>query len=139
MPHICRKQIWGWFDINEERHWPKSMQESLPSRQARADDGPPDGSQLKDLELIFEDNIYRPGPGQGLFNWGVTWKRHRKYTDLDAVRRELAFEQTGRLAGIAFRDFGKLDLRVPAESPAIQMRCYPQGDIPRVRLGAYVR
>jgi len=136
-------QIWGWFDINDERHWPKSMQEGLPSRQSKAGDsptdGPPDGSELKDLELIFENNIYRPGPGQGLFNWGVTWKGHKKYTDLDAVRRELAFEQTGRLADIAFRDFGKLDLRVPADSPVIEMRCYPKGDVPRVRLGTYVR
>jgi len=136
-------QVWGWFDINDERHWPKSMQEGLPSRQSKADDsptdGPPGGSELKDLELTFEKNLYRPGLGQGLFNWGVTWKRHRKYADLDAVRRELAFERTGRLAGIAFRDFGRLDLRVPADSPAVAMRCYPEGDVPRVRLGAYVR
>jgi hypothetical protein len=133
----------GWFDINDERHWPKSMQEGLSSRQSKADDsptdGPPDGLELKDLELTFEKNLYRPGLGQGLFNWGVTWKMHRKYADLDAMRRELAFEQTGRLAGIAFRDFGRLDLRVPADSPAVEMRCYPEADVPRVKLGTYAR
>ncbi|KPK38171.1 MAG: hypothetical protein AMJ65_13275 [Phycisphaerae bacterium SG8_4] len=136
-------QVWGWFDIDDERHWPKSMQETSPSRQSRADDGPmdgpPDGSQLKDLELVFENNIYRPGPGQGLFNWGVTWKRHIKYTELDAVRRELAFEHTGRLADVAFRDFARLDLRVPAESRAIRMRCYPEGLVPGAKLGTYIR
>jgi hypothetical protein len=136
-------QVWGWFDIDDERHWPKSMQETSPSRQSRADDGPtdgpPDGSQLKDLKLVFENNLHSPGLGQGFFNWGVTWKRHIKYTDLDAVRRELGFEQTGRLADIVFKDFGKLDLRVPAESPAIKMRCCPEGDVPRVRLSTYVR
>ena len=91
------------------------------------------------MELTFDNNLYRPGPGQGLFNWGVTWKRHRKYADLDAVRRELAFEQAGRLADVAFKDFWKLDLRVPAGSPAVEMRCYPEGDVPRVKLGNYMR
>jgi hypothetical protein len=128
-------QVWGWFDINDERHWPKSMQEDAESQT----DGPPGGTELKNLGLTFEKNLYRPALGQGLFNWGVTWKRHKKYADLDAVRYELAFDQTGRLADVAFRDFGKLDLRVPAGSSAIEMRCYPKGDVPRVRLGTYVR
>ena len=128
-------QVWGWFDINDERHWPKSMQEDVES----PTDGPPAGSELKDLGLTFDKNLYCPGLGQGLFNWGVTWKRHKKYADLNAVRSELAFEQGGRLADMAFRDFGELDLRVPTDSPAIEMGCYPEGDVPRVRLGTYVQ
>ena len=130
-------QVWGWFDINDERHWPKSMQEGLESRQSKADDGPPDGSELKDLELTFEKNLYRPGLGQGLFNWGVTWKRHKKYLDLETMHRELSLGRGSRVVDIGIKDFHKLDLRASMDSPAIQMQCYPKGNVPTVRLGIH--
>lgn len=123
-------QVWGWFDIEDERHWPKSMQETGKATE---------GLSLESLELRFENNLYGPAPGQGLFNWGVTWKRHKKYENLEAMRSQLAFEQGGRLADVAFADFGKLDLRVPPNSLAIEMRCYPQGSVPRVTLGTHAR
>ncbi len=34
-------------------------------------------------------------PWQGLFHWGVEWKRHKKYTSLADVRAELRFESGG--------------------------------------------
>ncbi|MHC4118178.1 MAG: right-handed parallel beta-helix repeat-containing protein [Planctomycetota bacterium] len=123
-------QVWGWFDIDDERHWPKSMQKTANRKE---------GLSLNDLTLKFEGNLYRPGPGQGLFNWGVSWKRHEKYSDLDVVDRQLAFEKGGRVGDIGLKDFRKLDLRVPAGSLALRMRCYPQGSIPGVRLGTYAR
>lgn len=136
-------QVWGWFDINDERHWPRSMQEGSVSKHGQTDDNPTkglsSGSALEDLELTFEDNIYWPGPGQGLFNWGVTWKRHKKYRDLETVRRELAFGLGSRAADIAIKDFHKLDLRVSIDSPAIKMRCYPEGSVPGVKLGTYAQ
>jgi hypothetical protein len=134
-------QVWGWFDIDDERHWPKSMQESSANKQGQTDSnppkGPPSGSALPDLELNFRDNIYYPGPGQGLFNWGVTWKRHKRYLDLETVHRELSFEHGSRIVDIGIKDFHKLDLRVSMNSPAIQMQCYPKANVPGVRLGTY--
>ncbi len=136
-------QVWGWFDIDDQRHWPKSLQESPAAQQGRTDDkpaeGPPAGMSLEYLDLTFENNLYYPAAGQGLFNWGVTWKKNKKYPDLDAVRRELGFERGGEVADIAVKDFRKLDLRVPAGSPAIRMQCYPQGDVFGVKLGTYTK
>lgn len=132
-------QVWGWFDIDDERHWPKSMQEGIVNKQGQGDSnstkGLHYGSALEDLVLTFRDNIYCPGPGQGLFNWGVTWKRHKRYMDLDTVHRELSFARGSRIADIGFKNFHKLDLRVSMNSPAIQMQCYPNGNVPGVRLG----
>jgi len=121
-------QVSGWFDIDDQRHWPKAMQE-----------GPPAGLSLEDLKLTFENNLYFAAAGQGLFNWGVTWKKNKKYCDLDAVRRELGLERGGEVVDIAVKDFRKLDLRVPADSPAIRMQCYPQGDVFGVKLGTYTK
>jgi len=119
-------QVWGWFDVDDERHWPRSMQESADAAKELS---------LESLALNFEGNLYGPAPGQGLFNWGVTWKKNKKYGDLDTVRSELSFEQGGRVADVAFSDFGKLDLRIPADSLALKMRSYPHGSVPRVTLG----
>jgi hypothetical protein len=123
-------QVWGWFDVDDERHWPKSMQKTANRKE---------GLSLDDLTLKFKGNLYRPGPGQGLFNWGVSWKRHEKYSDLDVVGRQLAFEKGGRCGQVAFADIRKLDLRVPSESPAVKMGCYPQGNVPGVTLGMHAR
>jgi hypothetical protein len=134
-------QVWGWFDINDQRHWPKSMQQGLAKKQDQTNDNPekvsPSGLALEDLKLNFRENIYYPGPSQGLFNWGVTWKRNKRYLDLENVGRELSLESTSRLVNINFRDFHKLDLRVLKNSPIIKMQCYPKGNVPNVRLGTY--
>ncbi|HUV62844.1 MAG TPA: right-handed parallel beta-helix repeat-containing protein [Sedimentisphaerales bacterium] len=121
-------QVWGWFDIDDQRHWPNSMQEGLPA-----------DLSLEALKLTFENNLYYPAAAQGLFNWGVTWKTNKKYADLDAVRRELGFERGSVVADIAFKDLSKLDFRVRADDPAIRMQCYPQGDVFSVKLGTYMK
>jgi hypothetical protein len=119
------------------------MQEGSVNKQGQIDSNPakglPTGSVLADLKLNLKDNIYCPGPGQGLFNWGVTWKRHKRYLDLDPLHRELSFGRGSRLIDIGIKDFHKLDLRVSMDSPAIQMQCYPKGNIPDVRLGTYTQ
>ena len=134
-------QVWGWFDIDDERHWPKLMQEGSIKKQGQTDSNPamepPSDSALADLKLNFRDNIYCPGPGHGLFNWGVTWKRHKRYLDLDAVHSELSFGRGSRVVDIGIKDFHKLDLRVSIDSPAIQMQCYPKGNVPGARLGTH--
>jgi hypothetical protein len=134
-------QVWGWFDINDQRHWPKSMQQSLTKIQNQNNNNLTNdlhsGLALEDLKLNFRENIYCPGPGQGLFNWGVTWKRNKRYSDLETVHRELSLERTSRIADISFKDFHKLDLRIPKDRPIIKIQCYPKGNVPNVRLGTY--
>jgi len=131
-------QVWGWFDGSDERHWPKSTQ-SVVAPSGVSSDALTGTLQtalsLEDLKLTFEDNLYCPNPGQDLFNWGVTWKKCKRYEDLDAARRDLSIDQGGHVAEFHVEDYAKLDLRVPADSPAVKMDCYPHGSVPGVRLG----
>jgi parallel beta-helix repeat protein len=117
-------QVWGWFDIGDERHWPKATQSE------RAGD-----RSLADLNLRFENNLYCPAAGQGLFHWGVTWKRHERFGTIEEVQAKLGLGQGSRVAMLFFANPFGLDLRVPADSPAIAMGCYPRGTVPGVQLG----
>jgi len=117
-------QTWGWFDIPDNRHWP-----------AKGGDSNADGLSLEKLALTLRDNLYFTGPGDGLFNWGATWKENKRYQRLEQVQKELGLEQGSKSAEFTVNDFSSLDFRVPANSPAIEMRCYPQGQVPGVQLG----
>lgn len=119
-------QTWGWFDISDNRHW--------PAREGKAE---ADGLTLEKLSFSLKDNLYWADPGQGLFNWGVTWKEHKEYRQLDDVRESLNLERGSRMTELVFRDFSALDLRVPKDSPALALRCYPQGSVPGVPLGTF--
>jgi hypothetical protein len=126
-------QVWGWFDITDERHWPKAMQSApKPSAEKALQ---PTGLSLEDLKLAIEGNLYCPASGQDLFNWGVTWKRHKRYGDLAELCKELPIDQRSQVAEFHVQDYSALDLRVPADSPAVMMGCYPRGTVPGVRLG----
>lgn len=139
-------QVWGWFDVSDGREWPATSGQpdkhgNAPSDvaakyQASSRPGPPPGTDLKALHLQFTDNLYAIRPGQGLFNWGVPWKRHIKLKSLDDVHRDLSLEPTGHVAELTFRDANERDFRVPPDSAAIQMKCYPQGGVPCAILGA---
>ena len=77
-------QVWGWFDVKDNRHWPATN--GLPHQAAsagtsppgdiagasvtRTSDGQPQGLTLDSLRLRFEKNIYFARPGQGWFAWG---------------------------------------------------------------------
>lgn len=135
-------QVWGWFDIDDERHWPAAIWqpgERVPWRQPMDTTGVvgerPADLRLEDLKIVFEGNLYHARPWQGLFHWGVPWKRHRKYRALDELREELPFGIGSRAADPGFADPRSRDFRVPPGSPAVDMGCYPQGDVPGVRLG----
>ncbi|MBN2594833.1 MAG: hypothetical protein JXA81_15105, partial [Sedimentisphaerales bacterium] len=117
-------QTWGWFDILDNRHWP-----------AQDSDGDANGLSLDKLNLTLRDNLYFAGPDAELFNWGVTWKKNKRYQSLEQVRQELGLEQGSKYAEPAFNDFSALDFRMPADSPAVKTGCYPQGRIPCVQMG----
>jgi hypothetical protein len=117
-------QTWGWFDISDDRHWP-----------SQDSDGNTDGLSLEKLKLTLRENLYFAAPGAELFNWGVTWKKNKRYQSLEQVQEELGLEQDSKLAEFAVNDFSAMDFRVPADSPAVKMGCYPQGRIPGVKLG----
>jgi parallel beta-helix repeat protein len=132
-------QVWGWFDMADECHWPKSMQSAQkPPAEKPAERSPrPTGLSLEDLKLTFESNLCCPGPGQDLFNWGVTWKKCRRYATLDELRRELSIGQRSEVAEFHVKDYSALDFRIPANSAAAKMDCYPHGTVPGVRLGTF--
>ena len=117
-------QTWGWFDISDNRHWP-----------AQSGDSNADGLSLEKLALSLRDNLYFAAHGAELFNWGVTRKENKRYQSLEQVREGLGLEQGSKLAELAVNDFSALDFRVPADSPAIKMGCYPRGKVPGVQLG----
>jgi len=118
-------QTWGWFDMSDDRHWPAEGADTKNKL------------SLEKLSLTFKDNLYYADSGQGLFNWGVAWKKHRRYVTLEQVCGELGFEQGSTAAAVRLRDYWALDMRVPAGSQAIRMDCYPRGDVPGVRLGTW--
>ncbi|MBI1390073.1 MAG: hypothetical protein GC154_16650 [bacterium] len=139
-------QTWGWFDISDERHWPRAMQENKTDGASAKDDRAseykdrdatkhPVGLSLEDLKIRFENNVYARLPGQELFNWGVTWKRNKRYASLDEVQQELNLERNSILSELDFSGDHAWDFRLPADSPVWAMEAYPRGEVPRVMLG----
>lgn len=113
-------QIWGWFDVKDNRHWRGSGQEDLT---------------LEKLNLKFAGNIYFANPGQGWFNWGSTWSRHEKFGTLESFQRGLQIDTGSEAREIAFRDLTRLDFRIPTDPDPLLKACYPTGRIPGVVTG----
>lgn len=140
-------QVWGWFDINDERHLPAKLQKKsatpadkpqsdiAENYKAKTDDGAPAGLSLEKLNIKFENNIYAVHPAQGLFNWGVLWKPHKKYKSLEQARNELNLESGFELKELKFANPAARDFRLPKDSPVIKSGCYPRGTVPEVTLG----
>ena len=139
-------QTWGWFDVGDERHWPRAMQgkkaDAGQAAQNLAGDyvakdakGQPMGLSLETLRLTFADNFYSNPDGPALFHWGAAWRRNKQYDTLAAVRNDLGLEQGSTVGAFTFGDYVTSDFRVPAASPALKMGCYPTGDVAGVRLG----
>ena len=143
----CNAQVRGWFDVNDGRHWPAALQEASGKEKgkaardlaadylARDTAGAPVGLTLEKLNLTFANNLYGAQPWQELFQWGVEWKRHRKYAKLEEVQSELKLERGSRTADLGIDNILARDFRVTANSPALKMGCYPRGDVPGVKLG----
>lgn len=140
-------QTGGWFDMPNAQAWPRSLQPEVLKKDPEAKtvlaegtdltrlDKYPEGLSLEDLKLQHQGNLYAARPGQHLLVWGPYWMYNRTYDDLDQVRQVLNLEQDSRVAPVEFKDWGTLDLRVPKDSPVLTMKCYPQGEVPVVKLG----
>ena len=142
-------QIWGWFDMKDDRHWPaKAMQH--PADQggdmpkpgdmagpyaAKNRDGQPEGLTLEKLRISFVENVYFAGAGQGWFEWGVTWGRHKSYPKLGDFQADLGIDKGSRVLDPGFANLNALDCRLKPEVMAALSQSYPKEPVPGVILG----
>jgi len=140
-------QIWGWFDMKDNRHWPSPEgraprvpnKEQSNSQQVRDSTGvPPKSLTLEALRLQFEDNVYWAAPGQGLFQWGTSWGRHEAYTNLLDFQTQLKIDVGSRVVDPGFTDLISRDYRVPPATLGELEKTYPRGPIPGAVLGSHV-
>ena len=142
-------QVWGWFDVEDNRHWPATN--SPPTRNAvaaaaksgdiagaytaRSGDGQPQGLTLEKLGLRFENNIYFAASGQGWFKWGPTWARHRSYARLREFQSELGIDAGSQELDPGFADWLRLDFRLRTGAMPLLEENHPRGPVPGVVLG----
>lgn len=115
-------QVWGWFDVNDSRHWPSTADSK--------------NLTLENLNLRFENNIYLASLNQGWFKWGPTWARHETYPDLASFRHALHIDTGSQSLDFTFKSLARLDLRISSEAPEVLRNAYPRGPVPDVVLGA---
>ena len=142
-------QIWGWFDMNDGRQWPANAAEGRVAQASKAskpgdiagayavssNNGQPTGLTLEKLRLSFEENVYFAGPGQGWFEWGVTWGRHKSYAKLSDFQAQLGIDKGSRVLELGFGNLSGLDYRLSAEAMSGMSQSYPQGPVPGAMLG----
>ncbi len=141
-------QVWGWFDVKDNRHWPAGGQGNPPGATnapkpgdiagayvARDGSRQPQGLTLEKLRLQFEGNVYFAAPGQGGFHWGPSWTRHQRYAGLPEFQSELRIDAGSRVLDPGFADALQLDFRLTAETMTTLQECYPRGPVPNVVLG----
>ena len=147
--HNQDNQIGGWFAQggDDARHFPREKDAPpavIPDPDARftypLDAEPPAQPShlaLEDLSLTIRDNLYAPPPtGKPLVQWGAAWEeRSRTYPDLNAFREDLGFGEGSRTADPGFANPTANDFRVEANSPALKLDAYPEGEVPGVKLG----
>jgi hypothetical protein len=138
-------QVWGWFDMKDNRHWPAgnaAPETTAPKPDdiasayiAKNSEGHPQGLTLEKLHLSFEHNIYFAAPGQGWFVWGPTWTRHKRYASLGEFQADLHIDSTGQALDPAFADISQLDFRLRTETMSHLKDSYPHDPVPGVILG----
>ena len=104
-------QVWGWFDMKDNRHWPAGKAADAKSAEANAGAKPgdiaaayvakdneasPQGLSLEKLRLRFIENVYFASPGQKWFEWGVTWGKHESYSSLTEFQAALGIDTRSR-------------------------------------------
>lgn len=135
-------QVWGWFDIKDNRHWPaKDASPTAGSTGSAAanpgdvaagygakdDRGQPVGLNLENLNIRFENNAYFANPGQGLFKWGTAWGRHRQYETVAEFQAALGIDRSGSFVVPAFVDFQSRDFRLRPDAGRLLRENHPQG------------
>ncbi len=142
-------QVWGWFDLKDNRHWPAGDAATNRATEAatvkpgdiagaylaKTMEGQPQNLTLENLRLRFENNVYFAGPGQGWFKWGPTWTRHRSYASLDEFQSGLGIDSRSQSINLEFAEPLQLDFRLRPETMARCKESYPQGIVPNVKLG----
>ncbi len=141
-------QVWGWFDVKDNRHWPAS---SVPTDQkgivtaqagdiagaygAKTNEGQPQDLTLEELRLRFENNVYFAAAGQGWFKWGPGWARHQSYAGLSEFQSSLHIDADSQVIDPQFADMRQLDFRLRPEARSLLKASYPRGPVPGVMLG----
>ena len=140
-------QVWGWFDVKDNRHWPASaatanqpaattkIEDIAGAYAAKSNEGQPLGLTLDKLRLQFEDNIYFAAPGRGWFKWGPTWSRHKNYANLNEFQSDLGIDTRSQVLDPGFTDMLRLDFRVREQTMSAFKELYPRGPVPSVMLG----
>jgi hypothetical protein len=140
-------QIWGWFDMKDGRQWPASMPKPMATiagtkpddlagpYTAKNRDGQPENLTLEKLRLNFTENIYFAGPGQGWFEWGVSWGRHQSYSTLTNFQAALGIDSGSHVSDPMFASLNALDFRLKSEVMTALRPAYPQGQVPEAMLG----
>lgn len=134
-------QVWGWFDVKDNRHWPAAGRSdnraantgAEPNRGERPESPP--ALALEDLRLRFQENVYFAAPGQGWFDWGVTWGRHKGYPKLSDFQADLAIDNGSRVIDPGFSDMLARDYRLNRQAMDELGQNYPRGPVPGVLLG----
>lgn len=119
-------QIWGWFDMKDNRHWPAAGNGNSAGQTPK---------QLAELRLKFVDNVYWAGLDQSRFEWGVTWARHRSYGNLREFQSELQLDHGGAEFDPEFADPIARDFRVSPDLMEKLKQQYPSAPVPNVTLG----
>jgi hypothetical protein len=90
---------------------------------------------LEKLRLSFVENVYCAEPGQGWFEWGVSWGRHKSYSKLSDFQADLGIDLGSRAFAPGFANLSAMDCRLSAEAMTALRQSYPQGPVPGVLLG----
>ncbi len=144
-------QIWGWFDMKDGRQWPSAAtggQTASGNNVSKPGDiagaysagnsrGQPTGLTLQKLRLSFVENVYFALPGQGWFEWGVTWGRHQSYSTLTDFQNGLGLDTGSHVVEPGFADLLARDFRVSRQTMAKLSPNYPQGPVPGAVLGVW--
>jgi len=134
-------QVWGWFDMKGGWHWPAnsgttSADDKIPAVSSAEQRGRVSTNRdLESLKLSFQENIYFAALGQGWFEWGVTWGRHKSYKSLDEFQKDLHIDIAGKVFNPDFADARARDYRVSRQTMKTLEQNYPQGAIPIALLG----
>jgi hypothetical protein len=133
-------QVWGWFDVKDQRHWPAATQAdagpaSLESSSPASAGEPHPPKSLEQLQLKFQDNVYFAAPGQVWFGWGVTWGRHKTFPGLADFQAGLGIDTGSRAAHPGFANPLAHDYRLTRQTMQQLQPNYPQGSVPGVLLG----